>query len=565
MSVVKPVDTRETPLFRKVLIGTTVLFAAAAIALSIASAVQVSRSLTDEFRSKGTAIASSVAASAVELLLNRDASTLQDNIDQFLQIRGVAYVFVSDEHRDIVTHTFVPSIPEGVRQVSLNERNDVREAITIADLEVPGVGSYIDVAAPILSGVAGTVHVGMDKAVIAADVRRAILQQTAILLGIFGIGLVLAYGFVNRTSQPLRALTAYVNRLAHSDFQHLETDAAVDRIADGARDEVGSLARAFRRMAATLTEYIDQLRSAKDELADYSRSLEQRVQERTEELVEKNRTLEDTLGQLKQAQEQVITQEKLASLGALTAGIAHEIKNPLNFVNNFAQLSTELTTELRETLEKTLPEEQRADALEIVEMLQMNVQKINEHGKRADSIVKNMLLHSRKSKGERTEVDVNALLNEYLGLAYHGVRGQDKSFNAKLETHYDPAVGSISAIPQDLSRAFLNILTNACHALAEKQKKLGDGFAPVLAVSTAARAHEVEIRIRDNGPGIPPDVRKKIFEPFFTTKPAGSGTGLGLSMTFDIIVQAHKGRIDVNTEPGEYAEFVITLPRNEAA
>jgi signal transduction histidine kinase len=195
-------------------------------------------------------------------------------------------------------------------------------------------------------------------------------------------------------------------------------------------------------------------------------------------------------------------------------------------------------------------------------MLEMNVQKINEHGKRADSIVRNMLTHSRKTKGEWTAVDLNALLNEYVGLAYHGMRGQDKAFNAKIDTAYDPEVKTIQAIPQDLSRAFLNILTNACYALADKSKKLGEAYAPVLTVRTKSLGDRIEIRIRDNGPGIPDEVKAKIFEPFFTTKPAGQGTGLGLSMTFDILVQAHRGKVDVDTAPGEFAEFIITLPRN---
>jgi signal transduction histidine kinase len=555
---------KTAPLFRKVLIGIAGVFAMLAVAISIGSAWQLNRSLRAEFRSKGTAIASSIASNAVELLLARDVSTLQARIDQFLEIRGVGYVFVVDEANEIVSHTFVPGVPDPLRRLAVGDRRRVDETIAVNDLDVPGVGSYIDIAAPILAGVAGTAHVGMDRAVIAEDVRLAVVQQQATLLAMFVVSLVLAYGFVNRTARPLKELTASVRRFAGGSFERFEPDPRVERLADQSRDEVGDLARAFQTMAATIGRYIEDLRGAKDELAEYSRTLERRVADRTEQLVEKNRALEDTLGQLKQAQEQIVTQEKLASLGALTAGIAHEIKNPLNFITNFASLSVELTGELRDAVAQAVPDGAPAEVVDLLDMLQMNVTKINEHGRRADSIVRNMLLHSRGRKGERTMVDVNALVHEYVGLAYHGMRGQDQSFNAKIEEHYEPAVGQISAVPQDLSRALLNILSNACYALRERTRK-DAAFAPVLTVRTRVSGERVEVRIRDNGTGIPPEVREKMFEPFFTTKPAGSGTGLGLSITFDIIVQQHRGELQVESEPGRFAEFIITLPRGAEA
>jgi signal transduction histidine kinase len=382
----------------------------------------------------------------------------------------------------------------------------------------------------------------------------------------------LAYMHIARVARPLAVLTTHANNVASPDhLRQLESandatlargvDADVLRIAASSRDEVGELAAAFQQMELELQRYVSNLRKAHTELEEYNRTLEQKVQERTSELVFKNAELESTLDKLKDAQKQIVASEKLASLGALTAGIAHEIKNPLNFINNFAELSTELTAELKESIVKDVPDAAQANLVELSDMLSMNVQKINEHGKRADSIVRNMLLHSRKGAGERAQVDINALLNEYMALAYQGLRGQDTSFNARLETRFDPAVGTISAIPQDLSRAFLNILTNACYSLREKSQRQIPGYAPVLQISTAAAGDYVEIRIRDNGTGIPDEVKAKIFEPFFTTKPAGSGTGLGLSMTFDILVQAHRGRVDVDTVLGEFAEFIIQLPR----
>ena len=553
----------------QVLTGITLLFLLITVTTGLMSAWTLDRQLTREFETKGTAIANSIANSSIELLLARDGSSLQAMIDGFLDISGVGYVFVLDAEEEIVVHTFAPAIPHELIDRASTQQVTTTTALT---LDIPGMGTYVDVAAPILAGVAGTVHVGMDRRFIDNEVRGAVLLQAVILLGIFMASIGLAYVHITRVAQPLVVLTEHANRVASperlrlmeqaGDDALIGLDPKVTKMAAWAADEVGALAAAFQNMELELQRYIGNLRRAQKELQEYNLLLEERVHERTSELTAKNAELETTLDKLKAAQEQIVTQEKLASLGALTAGIAHEIKNPLNFINNFAQLSAELTTELAESVGKAgLAEDAAADITDVIEMLKMNVTKINEHGKRADSIVRNMLTHSRKTKGERVDVDVNALLNEYVGLAYHGMRGQDQSFNAKIETQFDPAVKTISAIPQDLSRAFLNILTNACHALRDRSKTDGDGYAPVLRVTTKAVGPDVEIRIRDNGTGIPDEVKAKIFEPFFTTKPAGQGTGLGLSMTFDILVQAHRGKVDVDTKAGEFAEFIITLPR----
>ncbi len=553
----------RVPLFRKVLWATIALFGSLAVVISLLSVWQLNRSLTGEFQSKGTAIASSIASSSVELMLNRDGSTLQSTIDQFLQIRGVAYVFVVDDQGAIVSHTFVPVVPGAVQRVAAERPAGVSDAIRVENVTVPGGGRFIDVAAPILSGVVGTAHVGMNRAVIAGDIRSALAQQLGILFLVFLVSLGVAYRFVTHTAAPLGVLTAYVRRMTGSEFATIEPDRRIDAIAAASRDEVGDLTRAFLSMSTTLTGYIEDLRRAKDALAESNRTLEHRVEERTEELVEKNRDLEGALDRLKQAQQQIVTQEKLASLGALTAGIAHEIKNPLNFVNNFAQISDELAGELREGLAGAVPADKAGDLLDLCETLQLNARKIAEHGKRADSIVRNMLLHSRGRPGERVDVDVNALLKEYVGLAYHGMRAQDRTFNAAIDTRFDPDVGTIRAVPQDLGRAFLNVLTNALYALRDK-RKADASFAPALTVTTRATGDSVDIRVRDNGNGIPAEVRQRIFEPFFTTKPAGSGTGLGLSITFDIIVHGHHGALAVDTEPGRFTEFAMTLPRGDA-
>jgi signal transduction histidine kinase len=294
--------------------------------------------------------------------------------------------------------------------------------------------------------------------------------------------------------------------------------------------------------------------------------LEQRVTERTRELRDNNVELQRTLAQLQQTQQQLIVQEKLASLGALTAGIAHEIKNPLNFVTNFASLSAELADELQTLLrseQERLSEQARVDAVEILEALVQNVEKIAEHGKRADSIVRGMLQHSRGTAAAPEPTDVNALLAEYVTLAYHGMRAQNSAFNVTIETAYDPDVGAIHAVPQDLSRVFLNLINNACYATHEKRRQLGDSFSPAVSVRTKNLGDRIEIRIRDNGPGIPAAVREKLFTPFFTTKPPGAGTGLGLSISHDIIVQQHRGEIQVDTEEGSHTEFIVVLPRGK--
>ncbi len=295
------------------------------------------------------------------------------------------------------------------------------------------------------------------------------------------------------------------------------------------------------------------------------RSLKRRKEELEHLVQERTGELQRTVNNLKDTQNQLILSEKMASLGQLTAGIAHEIKNPLNFITNFAVLSHDLTKDLRKELHAERERVDPARAKEISELLddlEQNVGKINEHGKRADSIVRGMLLHSRGKSGERLDTDLNALLAEYTNLAYHGMRAQDQTFNVKIETDFDPAIGKVSVVPQDLSRAFLNIVNNACYAANDKRKSAKNGFTPLVRVSAKTVNGSVEIRIRDNGNGIPASIREKVFNPFFTTKPAGAGTGLGLSLSYDIITQEHKGEIRIDTVEGEFTEFIITIPRN---
>jgi signal transduction histidine kinase len=281
------------------------------------------------------------------------------------------------------------------------------------------------------------------------------------------------------------------------------------------------------------------------------------------ELRQRTDDLTASLDDLRTAQGRLIQTEKLASLGQLTAGIAHEIKNPLNFVNNFSALSAELTDELNSLLKSaTLSGKIREEVDELTRLLKDNLEKIVQHGKRADSIVKNMLLHSREGSGDHRPADINALLDESLNLAYHGARAEKPQFNVTLQRDFDERAGTIEVFPQEITRVFLNLISNGFYAVTKrKTENGGSGFDPVLRATTRNLGDAVEIRIRDNGTGIPSEVKERMFNPFFTTKPAGEGTGLGLSMSHDIIVKQHGGTIDVATEPGQFTEFTIVLPR----
>jgi two-component system, NtrC family, sensor kinase len=285
-------------------------------------------------------------------------------------------------------------------------------------------------------------------------------------------------------------------------------------------------------------------------------ALEVQVKERTSELTQQKEELQQTLNELKATQSQLVQSEKMASLGELTAGIAHEIQNPLNFVNNFSEVNTELITEMKEAIIKGDFEEVKALANDIAD----NEQKINHHGKRADAIVKGMLQHSRSSSGVKEPTDINALADEYLRLAYHGLRAKDKSFNAAMKTDFDESIGNINVIPQDMGRVILNLITNAFYAVAEKKKETPQGYEPTVTVSTKKINNKIEVSVKDNGNGIPQKALDKIFQPFFTTKPTGQGTGLGLSMSYDIVTKGHGGTLKVETKDGQGAEFIIILP-----
>ncbi len=293
---------------------------------------------------------------------------------------------------------------------------------------------------------------------------------------------------------------------------------------------------------------------------DQNVKLEVKVRERTDELNIQKNNLETALATLQTTQEQLIQKEKMASLGELMAGIAHEIQNPLNFVNNFAELSVDMLGELKEEIEA----DHKAEALSIADELVPSLQKITHHGKRADSVVRAMLQHSRSTAGVKQPTDLNALANEYFQLAYQGLRAKDKSFNVQLLTDFDPAVGLVDLMPQEMARVLLNLYNNAFYATSEKVKKLSadqvSDYQPQVTVRTWLKNRQVLLSIKDNGVGIPAALLTKIYQPFFTTKPSGQGIGLGLSLSYDIITKGHGGQLEVQTEPELYTEFVIKLP-----
>ena len=299
----------------------------------------------------------------------------------------------------------------------------------------------------------------------------------------------------------------------------------------------------------------NQLRDAHQQLETYSHSLEERVRDRTEELSQKNKTLQDTLNELKDMQQQLVQSEKMASLGQLTAGIAHEIKNPLNFVNNFAVLSIELADELNEAVEKG------EDVELILEDLKMNAANITKHGQRADRIVRSMMEHARSGKREIQPVKLNELVEEYVNLAFHGMRAQKEAINVSIVRSYDDQVGEVMLVPQEIGRVIINLCSNAFDAMREKLIASDESHVAKLQVVTQCNGKFVEVYVKDNGGGMPQGEKEKIFEPFFTTKPSGAGTGLGLSISYDIIVAGHQGEFEVVKTSEEGTEFVFRLPQ----
>ena len=472
-----------------------------------------------------------------------------------MQVGRSGYAYVIDSHGRLIAH---PDLSLVLRETDLSHLPQV--AAALAGLQGKPANRVHTAAGPV-GGLVLSAHAPVPPlnwvVFVELPLREALAPVYAALyrtIALLALGLLLAAGagtvLARRMVVPIRRLQSGAERLGSGERNR--------PIEIHTGDEIETLADRFNQMAEKIQESHDTL-EAKVEARTEA------LQAREREAREARQAAEQALTGLQQAQDRLVETQKLASLGQLTAGIAHEIKNPLNFVNNFAELSTELTDELRAVLaaeDTPIPDAARTEIDDLTRMLTGNLAKIVEHGKRADSIVKNMLLHSRAGVGERRATDLNALVEESLNLAYHGARAEKPDFNVTLRKELDPAVREIDLNPQEITRVLLNLFGNGFYAVHERQRSGKDpGFEPMLSVSTRDLTDRVEIRVRDNGTGIPDQVRAKIFDPFFTTKPAGEGTGLGLSLSFDIVVKQHGGAFEVETEPGAFTEFIVTLPR----
>ncbi len=377
-----------------------------------------------------------------------------------------------------------------------------------------------------------------------------------VLIGL-AIAVIGAFIFSQQISKPILRMSKAAEEISSGQFDV--------RVNYTAKDEIGVLGQSLENMGQSLKENFEKIENQKNELAEYSKGLEIKVDQRTAELKEKNIALEATLQKLKATQEQLIVNEKLASLGSLTSGIAHEIKNPLNFINNFAILSSELVEELDAELAKpvvTIAPEERDSIADILGSLKGNLTKISDHGKRADRIVHSMLQHSRGNVGELQETDLNTFIEECVTFTWDSMRAKDPTFGVTIQRDFAATTGKVQLNPSSMSQVILNIINNAVYAMKAKKNTAGGGYQPELRITTRDLGNQAEVRIRDNGPGIPKKHLEKIFEPFFTTKPTGEGTGLGLSLSHDIIVGMHKGELQVETADGEFTEFIILLPKN---
>jgi two-component system, NtrC family, sensor kinase len=477
-----------------------------------------------------------------------------------LRVGESGYAYVVGRRGQLIAY---PDLGLVLRDTDLSHLPQVAAALESVRRNPTATGAHTatgPTGAPVLTAFAPVSKLGW-IVFVELPLREALAPVYASLwqmAGLLVLGLLLAAAastlLARRMVVPIRRLQSGADRLGSG-----ERSQPID-IRTG--DEIETLAARFNEMAAKVQESHDTLEAQVEARTEALRA-------REHEAREARFAAEQALADLRRAQDRLVETQKLASLGQLTAGIAHEIKNPLNFVNNFAELSAELADELRVALaaqEAELPQPARGDIDDLTRTLNANLAKIVEHGRRADSIVKNMLLHSRSGTGERRATNLNALVEESLNLAYHGARAENPDFNVTLHRDLDPSIGEIELYPQEITRVLLNLFGNGFYAVRKRQHNAAEpGYEPSLWIGTRGLADLVEIRVRDNGTGIPEPTRAKIFEPFFTTKPAGEGTGLGLSLSFDIIVKQHGGSFEVASQEGEFTEFIVTLPKTALA
>jgi signal transduction histidine kinase len=464
-----------------------------------------------------------------------------------LESANDAYNILSAAEQPDTATRLLGSLKEATHLRSIFERVKDQETGQ-AVLSLPRYDEYIAVTR--LQGPGWLFATVLPERVVSQPALRA--ARVILLLGMVSLLMELAimsWVLRQQITRPLLAFIQATDTVAAGDFK-VELDTS-------RKDELGQLTRAFRLMA-------DEVQRREEALRQANTGLEQRVEERTRELQEKNEELGRAMKQLRDTQKQLVVQERLASLGTLTAGIAHELKNPLNFVNNFAEISSRLTDELTASLDSQrslLDAAVLEEVDEVLTELRRNMSKIREHGNRSNQIINGMLLHARESSGQRELADLHEVLKKGIHLGYHGSRAKAPGFELSIQTDFDPQVSKVELVVPEILRVLVNVVDNACYSMQQKKRALGDTFAPRLDVRTRDKGERVEVRLRDNGTGIPNALIDKVFNPFLTTKPAGVGTGLGLSISHDIIVGYHHGDIRLESVEGEFTELTIELPK----
>ncbi|MGD1904034.1 MAG: ATP-binding protein [Geitlerinemataceae cyanobacterium] len=520
---------RRPSLFRKILIGQIVIFGLVALGTSAFSAWNIYRKLMAERLSKGKAIVSSIVYTSQFLLESSPPETTQNAIDEFLAIEGVSYVFAIDADRNIIAHTFVPTIPTEIRALTNSETTGT----VVRELEIEGVGQFIDISSPILLGVGGHAHVGIDKSEVVAHIREAIVQQLALILVLFALSAIASYLLIRQITQPLVQLTEYAQQLSARNFP--------SDIDIRSTDEIGLLAATMQSMASEISGFLARL----------------------------ERAVDDTTRKLQQAQSQVVHNEKMTSLGQMVAGVAHEINNPVGFIHSNTSHVSEYVKELLEYLQlyrvyypEPHPEiQERSEEIEL-DFLQEDLEKtlgsMRMGTNRIRELVSSLRNFSRLDESAIKAVNLHEGIDSTLVILRHRLKATSDRPEIRIVKKYGE-LPLVECYPSQLNQVFVNLIGNAIDALESATARIEDGMLKV-EIYTAVIADQAIIRVRDNGSGIPAEVREKIFDPFFTTKPIGKGTGLGLSISHHIVTEKHRGRLVCRSESGYGTEFEIVIP-----